>query len=34
MGNLYLPLPPNQGWEYGAFWLSHGFIIDLGGMEG
>ena len=25
------PLHPNQGWENGAFWLSHGYILDLGG---
>ena len=26
------PLPPNQGWEIGAFWLLRCFILDLGGM--
>ena len=26
------PLPPNQGWENGAFWLSRGYILHLGGM--
>ena len=31
MGNLY-PLPPNQGWENGAFWLLCSFILDLAGM--
>ena len=25
------PRPPNQRWEKGAFWLSRGFILDLGG---
>ena len=24
------PLHPNQGGENGAFWLLHGFILDLG----
>ena len=28
------PLPPNQGWENGAFWLSRGFILDFGGDGG
>ena len=23
------PLPLNQGWENGAFWLLHCFILDL-----
>ena len=25
------PPPLNNGWENGAFWLSRGFILDLGG---
>ena len=28
------PLPPNQGWENGAFWLLRGFILDFGGDGG
>ena len=34
MENLY-PLPPNQGWGNGAFWLLRRFILELGrGGEG
>ena len=25
------PIPPNQGWKNGAFWLLRGFSLDLGG---
>ena len=28
------PLPPNQRWENGAFWLLRDFILDLGGGGG
>ena len=28
------PLPTNQGWENGAFWLLRDFILDLGGGGG
>ena len=32
-GKFETPLPPNQGWENGAFWLLRGFILALGGWE-
>ena len=25
---------PNQGWKNGAFWLSHGFILEMWGNGG
>ena len=34
MGHLYLPLPPNQGWENGSFWLLRSSSLIWGGGGG